>query len=135
MSPQHILQTAEPATAAFRCQRSPPHRVLVVDDEAMMRTFNAEVLTSYGYRVDAAEDGALAWDRLQIESYDLLITDNVMPKVSGIQLIEKVHAARMALPVILAAGALPKNDFIQCPGSNHLPRWLSHIPSPNFWER
>jgi DNA-binding response OmpR family regulator len=87
----------------------------VVDDEAMMRTFNAEVLTSYGYHVDDAEDGALAWDRLQINSYDLLITDNVMPKVSGIQLIEKVHAARMALPVILAAGALPKNDFMQCP--------------------
>ena len=108
-------QTGEPANAALQCQRSPPHRVLVVDDESNMRKLNTEFLIAYGYHVDAAEDGAVAWDTLQTKSYDLLITDNTMPKVTGVELIEKVRAAGMPLPVIMATATLPKQTFARNP--------------------
>jgi DNA-binding response OmpR family regulator len=92
-----------------------PHRILVVEDEPAMRMVNIKMLMDAGYKVDAAEDGAAAWDTLQSKSYDLLITDNNMPKVSGIELIGKVHAAKMALPVIMATGTVPELEFIRRP--------------------
>jgi CheY-like chemotaxis protein len=48
--------------------------------------------------------------RNDLDSYDLLITDNDMPKVTGLELVRKLRAARMALPVIMASGTLPVHD-------------------------
>jgi DNA-binding response OmpR family regulator len=87
----------------------------VVEDEAPVRQLNAEVLTRAGYEVDAAEDGAAAWEALNGDSYDLLITDNGMPRLSGLELLKKLRAARMELPVIMATGTLPTQEFAQSP--------------------
>jgi DNA-binding response OmpR family regulator len=107
---------AEPANAGAQGQGIPGYRILVVDDEPIIRSFNTAVLVQSGYHVDVAEDGAHAWDTLQNHSYDLLITDNNMPKVTGIQLIKKVRGARMPLPIIMATGAMPKEEFTQNSG-------------------
>jgi DNA-binding response OmpR family regulator len=111
--------TAAPALA---CRPDPPPlqpRILVAEDEPALRRFNREVLIRSGYRVDAAEDGAIAWQTLNeirnTGGYDLLITDNDMPKVSGIELLQKVHAAHLALPVIMTTGTPPWETFIQFP--------------------
>jgi DNA-binding response OmpR family regulator len=96
-------------------QTSSPQHILVVDDDRCIRQLNTEVLLSSGYLVDAAEDGAAAWDILQLKGYDLLITDNEMPKVSGIELVKRLHGARMDLPVIMATGTPPKEEFARCP--------------------
>jgi CheY-like chemotaxis protein len=96
-------------------QTSRPHRILVVEDEPLMRHLNTKMLVDAGYQVDTAEDGAVAWDTLQQQSYDLMVTDNKMPKVSGIELIEKVRTAHMPLPVIMATGAFPHQELIQRP--------------------
>jgi DNA-binding response OmpR family regulator len=82
-------------------------RILVVEDDPDIRRMNTEVLTCSGYQVDAAGDGDAAWTALRLNKYDLLITDNLMPKVTGIELIEKLQAAKMALPVIMATSAKP----------------------------
>jgi len=79
-------------------------RILVVDDDDDIRRFNAEALTGSGYHVEAAVDGAEGWEALNANRYDLLITDNNMPKLTGIELIKKLNAARMPVPVILASG-------------------------------
>jgi DNA-binding response OmpR family regulator len=79
-------------------------RILVVDDDDDIRRFNAEALTGSGYHVDTAVDGAEGWEALAGSCYDLMITDNNMPKLSGIELIKKLKAARIAVPVILASG-------------------------------
>ena len=115
MKDDEIRQTGESDRAALRCQASPPHRILVVDDEPSIRHLNTKVLVDSGYHVDAAEDGAVAWDTLQVNSYDLLVTDNNMPKMSGVELIMKLHAARVALPVILATASSPKEEFTRYP--------------------
>jgi two-component system OmpR family response regulator len=110
-----LLPSGQPAVAALHCRPKPAHRILVVDDDADIRQINAEVLAHSGYHVDAAEDGAAAWDTLQRNKYDLLVTDNDMPKVSGVELLHKLHAAHIALPVILATGSLPKEDLTRFP--------------------
>ncbi|MBC8001615.1 MAG: response regulator [Opitutaceae bacterium] len=93
----------------------PPRRILVVDDETMIRDLVTDVLSRSGYEVDTAEDGAIAWDKLQHQHYDLLVTDNTMPKLSGIDLIKRVRDASLPLPVIMATGTLPKEEFIRNP--------------------
>ena len=74
------------------------------------------MLIDSGCQVDVAEDGDVAWDMLRLTSYDLLITDNHMPKVSGIELIGKARAAGMALPVIMATGTSDAEEFAKYPG-------------------
>jgi DNA-binding response OmpR family regulator len=90
-------------------------RILVVDDEAMMRRLHSEVLTCYGYVVDTAVDGAEAWDALQVNHYDLLLTDNGMPKVTGVELLQKLHESAQELPTIMATGTAPTEQFARRP--------------------
>jgi DNA-binding response OmpR family regulator len=115
MTGEILSQTGEPAGEPIRGQPGPPRRILVVEDDGVIRRLNAEVLTSSGYHVDAAEDGAVAWDNLQRNRYDLMVTDNDMPKVSGFELLKKLHAVRLALPVILATGKPPEEELTQFP--------------------
>jgi two-component system alkaline phosphatase synthesis response regulator PhoP len=61
--------------------------------------------------VDVAEDGAVAWAALQQSRYDLLVTDQFMPKLSGVELLKKIHTARLALPVIMVTNILPTWEF------------------------
>ena len=110
-----MQQTGVLEGAGLRCQSRPPPRILVVDDEQSVRQLNAQMLLDAGYHVDAVEDGAAAWDTLRAKNYDLLITDHMMPKVSGIELIGKVRSAGMDLPVILATGAVPHEEFTRQP--------------------
>jgi DNA-binding response OmpR family regulator len=85
---------------------SPAARILLVDDEELICQACARLLCDFGYQTDTAEDGGVAWEALQANVYDLLITDINMPKVSGIELVNKVRSAHMALPVILMSGNL-----------------------------
>jgi len=105
----------EPDCKAIPCQPNSPHRILVVDDDSDIRHLHTEVLIHFGYHVDAAEDGAVAWETLQLKSYDLIVTDNNMPKVTGVDLLKKLCAARMELPVIMATGGVPPDEFARCP--------------------
>jgi DNA-binding response OmpR family regulator len=87
----------------------------LVDDDALIRDICARVLRCFGYETETAKDGAAAWKTLQVYSYDLLITDNNMPKVSGVELVKKVRSAHMSLPVILASGNLPTGELDRNP--------------------
>jgi len=115
MKDGQILPGCKLTGASPQGPANPPHRILVVEDDGDIRHLNAEVLIQLGYHVDVAADGAVAWDTLQRNSYDLLVTDNEMPKLTGVGLLKKLHAARMALPVILATGTLPTKEFTRNP--------------------
>jgi len=96
-------------------QTNPLWRILVVEDDVFSRQLTTKLLTLSGYEVDAAADGEAAWQALGAHSYDLMITDNKMPKVSGVELLKKLRAARMDLPVIMATGTLPEEEFTRRP--------------------
>ena len=108
------LHVGEPTHAQARCGANPP-RILVVDDDFSIRELGAVVLSASGYQVDTAEDGEAGWEALQTSSYDLLITDNTMPKVSGVELVKNMRSARMTLPVVLASGAIPSEALNRDP--------------------
>jgi DNA-binding response OmpR family regulator len=107
MTDKSISLAGEPSGKPFQNQLNPRQRILVVDDDGDIRRLNTEVLVGAGYEVDSAANGALAWDILQFKRYDLLVTDYNMPKMSGVELLLKLHACRMALPVILVSGTIP----------------------------
>jgi DNA-binding response OmpR family regulator len=86
-------------------------RILVVDDDDAIRRFNFEALSSSGYHVEAAVDGAAGWEALNANKFDLLITDNNMPKLTGVELIKKLNEARMPVRVILASGVPPAEEL------------------------
>ncbi len=94
-------------------------RLLVADDDPDVCRTLCSALQLYGYEVDAAHDGAMAWDALNTNTYDLVITDHTMPKLTGLELIRRVHAVRPDLPCILISGNMPieETELI----SPHLP--------------
>jgi DNA-binding response OmpR family regulator len=85
--------------------------ILVADDDESIRSLNTKVLSDSGYEVDAAEDGEAAWDRLQLKDYDLVVTDQNMPKLTGMELIHKLKAVGFSVPVIMVTGTLPADSF------------------------
>ncbi|MES0371758.1 MAG: PAS domain S-box protein [Mariprofundaceae bacterium] len=80
--------------------------ILLVDDEQDVRTTTSEVLTSMGYHVLEAVDGAEALDLFKSEMgrINIIITDVVMPRMSGTDLLNSVRLLDRKLPVILATG-------------------------------
>lgn len=80
-------------------------RVLVVDDDAMVRTVLAEHLADCGYRVTQASDGLDALARLDTgEVADLLVTDFSMPGMNGLVLIQEARQRLPGLPALLLTG-------------------------------
>jgi DNA-binding response OmpR family regulator len=80
-------------------------RILVAEDDAVIRSLTTRFLRDAGAAVDAAADGERAWFALIHDHYDLLITDNDMPCLTGTHLIERIRRTGRSLPVIIASGA------------------------------
>ncbi len=111
MTSKNALPVGQPANVLIQPELNPRQRILVVEDDAAIRRLNTEILTLSGYLVDAAEDGAAAWDALQLNNYDLIVTDNDMPKVTGVELIQKLQAVQRDLPVIMVTGIVPDEQL------------------------
>jgi DNA-binding response OmpR family regulator len=106
---------AKAATAPTPGATPRPRRILVVDDDTGIRQLGTEVLIQHGYQVDAAEDHTAGWKALQTHTYDLLITDLDMPRLSGFKLVKWLRDARMALPVIMASGIMTPQELNRNP--------------------
>ena len=76
-------------------------KILVVDDQEMMRDSLAGTLVREGHEVVALGDPTAAVARLQSGRFDLLITDLKMPKLGGIELLTEVKRLRPELPVVV----------------------------------
>ena len=79
-------------------------RILVVDDERVIREILAEFLALEGFSVHTVEDGEKALTELRLRPYDLLITDLKMPRLSGLQLLEKIEQERLGVLTVLMTG-------------------------------
>lgn len=78
-----------------------PARILYVDDDDMIRGLGRQVLGCQGYDVDTAADGREALAALRKERYNLLITDNNMPHLTGLELVAQARRAGMHLPIVM----------------------------------
>lgn len=93
---------------------NPCPRILVAEDDLEIRRLYLKIFMRAGYRVDTVANGQAAWNALESArrehcGYDLLITDNTMPEMTGVELVAKMRSARNHLPVIMASGTAPEN--------------------------
>lgn len=80
--------------------------VLLVEDQAVIRQELAFALRNKGYRVTEATDGAEAVECLTKERFNLIISDFVLPKLHGLNLVNMVHSKWPTTPVIMISGYL-----------------------------
>src|SRR5579864_4557355 len=76
-------------------------RILVVDDEAHVRSMIAATLERQGYEVMVASGGREALEAIDQNSFELILTDIVMQEGNGLALLERIHAQNPNLPVIM----------------------------------
>jgi CheY-like chemotaxis protein len=93
-------------------------RILCADDEQAICACYFKALSRSGYSVTTVADGKLTWEALENETFDLLITDNQMPCLTGEELVLKVRQHGLKLPIILASSQLdfflnPANEWLQ----------------------
>ncbi len=79
-------------------------RIMVVDDEKVIRDILTDFLTTEGFMVTTAESGEQALKELEAQHYDMLITDLKMPGMSGIELLEKVRDMKTDTLTIIMTG-------------------------------
>lgn len=101
-------------------------RILVIDDERSIRNTLKEILEYENYEVDTAEDGFEGLELLSQKKYDVAICDIKMPKMDGIEVLDKIMQSYPDTPVVMisghgdidtAVGSIKKGafDFIQKP--------------------
>jgi putative nucleotidyltransferase with HDIG domain len=93
----HVATTESRATMRTRKAA----RILVVDDEAHVRSMIAATLERQGYEISLASGGREAIDALDKDSFELILTDIVMQEGNGLALLERIHALNPNLPVIM----------------------------------
>jgi PAS domain S-box-containing protein len=105
--------SAAPGAAASRTGSRPrprrrklSGRVLVVDDEPMVATFMAELLQGWGVDVTVKSSGheAAEWLEHNGNAVDIVLTDQTMPKMTGLELARRIRSTRPSLPVFLYSG-------------------------------
>src|SRR5437868_7806816 len=101
-------------------------RVLIVEDEENERTGLAELVSAWGYRTETAKDGVEGLEKFSLLSPGIIITDLKMPRMDGMELLERIAAQPQSVAVILltAQGSIDlavdamktgAYDFIQKP--------------------
>src|SRR5512136_1441133 len=78
--------------------------ILVVDDEAGVRQSLSGILGDEGYLVDTVESGEACLQALESRRYDLLLLDVWLPKMDGLETLERVRTADADLPVVVISG-------------------------------
>jgi two-component system chemotaxis response regulator CheY len=78
------------------------HRILVVDDSSLSRRTLRNMLEGAGYVVEEASDGAQALERYFLQPHDLVLLDNVMERLSGLEVLAKFRELNPTVRVVMA---------------------------------
>jgi DNA-binding NtrC family response regulator len=80
------------------------HKILVIDDEAVIREGLRQALTMEGYEVTAAPNGKVGMEKLQKDSFSVVISDLKMPIMGGIEVLKTISVLQPNVPVIIITG-------------------------------
>ena len=78
--------------------------ILIIDDEKAIRKTLSEILSYEGYKIDEAGDGEEGFRKFKEKEYDVILCDIKMPKMDGIEFLEKAKEANPDLPIIMISG-------------------------------
>ena len=76
-------------------------RILIVEDDAVLADGMSSALRKYGYVVDCLADGAHADQALTTEDYDLAILDIGLPRMDGFEVLQRLRARKLKMPVLV----------------------------------
>src|SRR5260370_37152891 len=99
-SPEESKRMAAPETAGDRRKRA-----LVIDDDASVRRALVEAVAMLGYEADAAANGPQGIALFVRSRYDVVLTDVMMPGMTGWQVLDTIRELNLRIPVILVTGA------------------------------
>jgi PAS domain S-box-containing protein len=104
--PHSEITLAAAEGAASAPPRGHGERVLLIDDEALVLAVTAEMLSRLGYEAVSFSnsDAALAAFEAAPERFDVVVTDEVMPGLTGTRLARKIRGRRLDLPIVLVSG-------------------------------
>jgi len=88
-------------------------RILVADDEQGVRALLVEVLELYDYEIDVVENGVEAINLIDKRSYDLIITDYMMPEMDGLELTRRIKAKYPYIPILIITGTGHVQDLLK----------------------
>ena len=90
-----------------------PAKILIIDDEEIMRSFLADVLTDEGYETDIAENGEQGIEKIKQGNFHLVITDVKMPGISGIDVLKAAKDYNKNIDVIIMTGYASVNTAVE----------------------
>lgn len=88
-------------------------RILIVDDDALLCEQLGNIVQYFGYEAVLAADGSEAIAKFKKQPVDLVLADNHMPGISGIDLLHEFHRQNPDLPVIILTGFPSEESLIQ----------------------
>jgi two-component system response regulator GlrR len=106
--------------------RRPGPRILLADDDPDSLEGLRSLLEAWGYEVNTARDGRAALDQVPVVHPSVVITDVVMPRMTGLELLEALHHERPGIPVIVltAHGTLETRHRAAAQGA------FAYLPKP-----
>jgi len=78
--------------------------ILIIDDEKAIRKTLGEILSYEGYKIDEAGDGEEGLKKFKEKEYDVILCDIKMPKIDGIEFLEKAKESNADIPIIMISG-------------------------------
>lgn len=90
-------------------------RILLADDDVIFMSLMVDILADEGHEVLQAENGLVAWERLQAEGADIAVLDVNMPEMTGIELLTLMRAdvRFKTLPVLVLTVGFMAEDLVQ----------------------
>lgn len=110
-------------------------KILVIDDDILIRTMVRKELQNLGYEVEVSSDGDRGLSRLAIECYDMVVTDLNMPNMSGLEVISHIRGSDKKcsnMPILCITGDETESLKQQAKdaGANG---WIQKPLNPGTW--
>jgi two-component system OmpR family response regulator len=88
-------------------------RILIVEDEEHLARLVAEVLGREGYAAEVVGDGRMALARALVEPFDLIVLDWMLPDLDGVQIVKRLRAADVGVPVLMLTARSQVEDRVE----------------------
>src|ERR1700690_81848 len=98
-------------------------KIIIIEDEQKISSFLKQSLEAEYFAVDVAEDGETGSHLAQINEYDLIILDNILPKKEGLQVLREIREGGISVPILILSvknEAIKKVDLLNAGADDYL---------------